>query len=203
MNRSLFMTLVFFVLTLSLQAEELPFMMPKNPIVVVDTNLGSITIALKPEAAPKAVENFLRLAQKNYYNDVIFHRVIKNFMIQGGDPTGTGRGGESIYGKPFEDEVSPSLQFTKPGLLAMANAGPKTNGSQFFITTAAAPWLNGKHTIFGEVIEGYDVVKKIENTPTSGQDKPLTPVKILKITLLQEDGKENVKDPVELSEEKL
>lgn len=164
-------------------------MMPKNPVVEVETNLGTITIALKPDVAPKAVENFLQHAKQDYYRDVIFHRVIKNFMLQGGDPTGTGRGGESIYGKPFEDETSPSLQFNKPGLLAMANAGPKTNGSQFFITTASAPWLNGKHTIFGEVIEGYDVVKKIENTPTNAQDRPLTPVKILKITLLQNAAK--------------
>lgn len=180
-------TFIFSLFTLSLQGEEL-FMMPKNPTVVMETNLGNVTIALKPEAAPKAVENFLSHAKAGYYNDVIFHRVIKDFMIQGGDPTGTGRGGESIYGKPFEDETSPSLTFTKPGILAMANAGPKTNGSQFFITTAATPWLNGKHTIFGEVIEGYDTVKKIESSPTNAQDKPLTPVKILKISLVQESN---------------
>lgn len=185
MRYSIFATVVFFIFTLSLQGEE-SFMMPKNPVVVVETNLGNVTIALKPDIAPKAVENFLQLAKKDYYNDVIFHRVIKDFMIQGGDPTGTGRGGESIYGKPFEDEVTPAVQFNKPGLLAMANAGPRTNGSQFFITTASTPWLNGKHTIFGEVIEGYDVVKKIENTPKNAQDKPLTPVKIVKITLVQE-----------------
>jgi peptidylprolyl isomerase len=101
-------------------------------------------------------------------------------MIQGGDPTGTGRGGESVFGKAFEDEVSPDVQFDKPGLLAMANAGPKTNGSQFFITTAKTPWLNGKHTIFGEVTSGYDVVKEMEDVPTSG-DRPVTPVKIIKI----------------------
>lgn len=161
-------------------------MVSNKPVVVVETNLGNITIALKPDIAPKAVENFLQHAKQDYYKDVIFHRVIKNFMIQGGDPTGTGRGGESIYGKPFEDEISASAQFTKPGILAMANAGPKTNGSQFFITTASTPWLNGKHTIFGEVIEGYDVVQKIENTPANAQDKPLTPVKIQKITLMQD-----------------
>lgn len=161
-------------------------MMPKNPVVAIETNQGTITIALKPDVAPKAVENFIRLAQKDYYNGVIFHRIIKSFMIQGGDPTGTGRGGESVYGKPFEDEVSSSVKFDKPGLLAMANAGPKTNGSQFFITTASAPWLNGKHTIFGEVIEGYDVVKKMEALPTTAQDRPLTPPKILKITLVSE-----------------
>jgi peptidylprolyl isomerase len=194
MRYSIFAMVVFFIFTLSLQGEENSFMMPKNPVVVVETNLGNITIALKPDVAPKAVENFLQLAKKDYYNDVIFHRVIKDFMIQGGDPTGTGRGGESVYGKPFEDEVTPAVQFNKPGLLAMANSGPKTNGSQFFITTASTPWLNGKHTIFGEVIEGYDVVKKIENTPKNAQDKPLTPVKIIKITLVQ-DGSNAKKAP--------
>jgi len=173
------------VMYLPLFGKEETYMTPKNPVVEIETSQGTITIALKPNVAPKAVENFLRLAQGDYYNGVIFHRVIKNFMVQGGDPTGTGRGGASVWNKPFEDETSPSVQFDKPGLLAMANAGPKTNGSQFFITTASAPWLNGKHTIFGEVIEGYDVVKKMEAAPTNAQDRPLTPVKILKITLLQ------------------
>jgi len=172
-------------MTLNLFSEEKPFMMPKNPVVSIETTQGTITVALKPEAAPKAVENFIRLSQNDYYNGLIFHRIIKNFMIQGGDPTGTGRGGESVYGKPFEDEISPSLKFDKPGLLAMANAGPKTNGSQFFITTASTPWLNGKHTIFGEVIEGYDIVKKLESTPVNGQDRPVVPPKIIKITLMQ------------------
>lgn len=176
-----FLIAVVTIFTLSLTGEETPFMMPKHPVVMIETNLGTITVALKPEAAPKAVENFLRLSEKGYYNGVIFHRVIKNFMIQGGDPTGTGRGGESIYGKPFEDEVTADVKFDKPGLLAMANAGPKTNGSQFFITTAKTLWLNGKHTIFGEVTSGYDVVKKIEEEPTTG-DRPISPVKIIKIT---------------------
>lgn len=184
--RFLLLIPIFFLMTLSLSGEETSFMMPKKPIVVIETNLGNITIALKPDVAPKAVENFLRLAQSDYYNGVIFHRVIKNFMIQGGDPTGTGRGGESIFGKPFEDEISLHEKFDKTGILAMANAGPKTNGSQFFITTAATPWLNGKHTIFGQVIEGYDIVKKIESSPTTGQDRPTNPPKILKITLESE-----------------
>lgn len=183
------LSIAVLVSCLTLIAEELPFMMPKKPIVVLETNQGAITIALKPDVAPKAVENFLKLAQRDYYNNVIFHRVIKNFMIQGGDPTGTGRGGESVWGKPFEDEVSPTVKFDRPGLLAMANAGPKTNGSQFFITTAATPWLNGKHTIFGEVIEGNEVVKKIESIPTNAQDRPLTPPKIIKITLMQNEEK--------------
>lgn len=156
--------------------------MTERPIVILETNQGPITIALRPDVAPKAVENFLTLAKDNYYNDVIFHRVIKGFMIQGGDPTGTGRGGQSMWGKPFEDEVNVSLKFDRPGLLAMANAGPKTNGSQFFITTAAAPWLNGKHTIFGEIIDGYNIVQKIETTQTGSQDKPVEPQKILKVT---------------------
>jgi peptidylprolyl isomerase len=111
---------------------------------------------------------------------VIFHRIIKNFMIQGGDPTGTGAGGESLWGKMFGDEFSPNAKFDKPGLLAMANRGPGTNGSQFFITTAATPWLNARHTIFGEVTKGYEIVKKMEAAPTDPRDRPLEPIKILK-----------------------
>lgn len=152
-----------------------------NQTVVMETSQGTTEIRLMPEAAPKACENFTKLAQKGYYNGLIFHRVIPGFMIQGGDPAGTGRGGESIWGKPFEDEVTPGVKFDKPGLLAMANAGPDTNGSQFFITTAAAPWLNMRHTIFGEVISGYDVVQKIENTATGPGDKPKTEQKVIKV----------------------
>lgn len=154
-----------------------------NKTVVLETTQGVVEIKLFPETAPKACENFTKLVEKGYYNGLIFHRVIKNFMIQGGDPTGTGRGGESIWGKPFEDEVSSTLQFDKTGILAMANAGPSTNGSQFFITTAKTPWLNMRHTIFGEVISGYDVVQKIENTSADGQDRPLSEQKIIKAYL--------------------
>ncbi|MBL7081600.1 MAG: peptidylprolyl isomerase [Candidatus Omnitrophica bacterium] len=152
----------------------------EDKIVVLETNQGTIEIKLMPEAAPKACENFIGLIEQGYYNGTIFHRVIKNFMIQGGDPTGTGRGGNSIWGKPFQDEVSPDVEFNKSGLLAMANAGPNSNGSQFFITTIATPWLNLRHTIFGEVISGYEVVQKIENTATGTQDRPLTEQKIIK-----------------------
>jgi peptidylprolyl isomerase len=148
--------------------------------VVLETNQGAIEIKLMPEVAPKACENFLKLVGKGYYNGLIFHRVIKGFMIQGGDPTGTGMGGESIWGAPFEDEVTPQATFDRPGLLAMANAGPNTNGSQFFITTAKTPWLNMRHTIFGEVVSGYDVVQKIENSPTGPSDRPATEQKIIK-----------------------
>ena len=148
--------------------------------VVLETNQGKITVKLFPETAPKTVENFLGLVKKGYYNGIIFHRVIKDFMIQGGDPTGTGMGGESLWGKSFEDEVSASVKFDRKGILAMANAGPGTNGSQFFITTVPTPWLNMKHTIFGEVVEGYDVVEKIENCQVGASDKPAAEQKIIK-----------------------
>ena len=167
------------------QGEEGGFTMPEKPVLVIETNQGNIEVTLKPEIAPKACENMIRLAQKGYYNNIIFHRVIRKFMIQGGDPTGTGTGGESIWGKPFEDEVNPEATFTKPGILAMANAGPATNGSQFFITTVPTPWLNMRHTIFGEVTAGYDVVQKIESTPAAAGDRPIQEQKILKMYLKQ------------------
>ena len=151
-----------------------------NKIVVLETNQGTIEIKLMPEVAPKACENFTKLVEKGYYNGLIFHRVIKGFMIQGGDPTGTGAGGESIWAEPFGDEISPNVQFDKAGLLAMANAGPNTNGSQFFITTAKTPWLNMHHTIFGEVISGYETVQKIENTAIGSSDRPRLEQKIIK-----------------------
>ncbi len=151
--------------------------------VVLQTNVGDITVKLYPKIAPKACENFMKLAKSGYYDGVIFHRVIKNFMIQGGDPSGTGMGGTSVWKKPFKDEFKENIVFDKPGILAMANAGKNTNGSQFFITTVPTPWLNGRHTIFGEVVSGMDVVKKIENSKTNGRDKPLEEKKIIKATL--------------------
>lgn len=155
----------------------------KQPVVVLETNLGNIEVTLKPDIAPKTCENFIGLVQKHYYDGIIFHRIIKNFMIQGGDPTGTGSGGESIWKKPFADECVASVKFEKPGLLAMANRGPSTNGSQFFITTVATPWLNMRHTIFGEVTAGYDIVKKMEGVKTGPADRPVEPVKIVKAYL--------------------
>lgn len=148
--------------------------------IIFETNKGNIEIQLKPDVAPKACENMLSLVKKGYYNGIIFHRVIPGFMIQGGDPTGTGRGGESAFGGSFEDEFVGEVTFSKPGILAMANAGPNTNGSQFFITTAQTPWLNHKHTIFGEVTQGYDVVQEIEQVATDHMDKPKEAVKIVK-----------------------
>ena len=171
--------ILFFICTFVLLLEA------SNPIAVMNTTKGSIEIELRPDIAPKAVENFVTHAKNGYYDGLIFHRIIKNFMIQGGDPTGTGRGGESIWGKPFEDEFSPKAIFDKPGILAMANAGRNTNGSQFFITTVPTYWLNGRHTIFGHVIKGMDVVKKLENVQTAGRyggDKPLEDQKILSIS---------------------
>ena len=155
----------------------------KNPIVVLETNQGKIELELFPKIAPKTVENFIGLAKKGYYNGIIFHRVIPNFMIQGGDPTGTGRGGESLWGGKFEDEFKQGVMFDKPGILAMANAGRNTNGSQFFITTRATSWLNGYHTIFGKVVKGYNIVQKIERAPRDRKDRPLKTQKIIKAYL--------------------
>jgi peptidylprolyl isomerase len=170
------------LLTLSVQAEEHK-PMTKPTIVVVETTQGTFEVTLKPDIAPKACENFAHLAESGYYNGIVFHRIIKNFMIQGGDPTGTGAGGQSKWNKNFEDEYAASAKFDKPGLLAMANRGPNTNGSQFFITTTATPWLNQKHTIFGEVTSGYDVVKKMESTKTGPGDRPVEQQKIIKMYL--------------------
>jgi len=148
--------------------------------VVLETTQGRIEFKLFPAVAPKACENFVGLIEKGYYDGIVFHRIIPRFMIQGGDPTGSGRGGESFWGKKFADEVTTDVRFDKPGLLAMANAGPGTNGSQFFITTEKTPWLNMKHTIFGEVTEGYDAVEKLEQIPTDGNDRPVEEQKIIK-----------------------
>lgn len=149
---------------------------------VLETTQGNIELELRDDYAPKTVENFVGLIKKGYYNGIIFHRIIKRFMIQGGDPTGTGRGGESLWGKPFKDEFSPNVEFDRPGILAMANRGPNTNGSQFFITTVETKWLNGHHTIFGYVKDkkSYEVVKKLESVKTGRGDKPLVEQKIIK-----------------------
>jgi len=153
--------------------------MPEN--LILETTQGEIELKLFDTVAPKTCENFRKHAGSGYYDGIIFHRIIKDFMIQGGDPTGTGRGGESIWGKPFEDECDPSHTFDRPGLLAMANAGPGTNGSQFFITTVPTPWLNMKHTIFGEVVSGMEVVTALEGVEKDPNDRPLEDQKIVSI----------------------
>jgi peptidyl-prolyl cis-trans isomerase A (cyclophilin A) len=162
---------------------------------VIKTNLGTIKIELFPDKAPKTVANFVglaegtkewrdpqtkRLVKQPYYNGLIFHRVMPNFMIQGGCPLGTGTGDP---GYEFEDEFSPDLKFTKPGLLAMANRGPGTNGSQFFITVAPTPHLNNRHTIFGQVVEGMDIVDKIATVTRDSRDRPVNPVTMEKVTI--------------------
>ncbi|MFJ7930009.1 peptidylprolyl isomerase [Peribacillus sp. NPDC096448] len=179
--------------------------------VIMQTTMGDIKIKLFPELAPKTVENFLTHAENGYYEGIIFHRVIKDFMLQGGDPTGTGMGGESIWGATFEDEFSMQL-FNLRGALSMANAGPGTNGSQFFVVQAphvdsrmgeqmkqagypeeiisaymeqgGTPWLDHKHSVFGQVVEGMDVVDSIANVETVAGDKPAVDVVIKGIAIL-------------------
>ena len=154
-------------------------------VATIDTNHGAIVIELFPKEAPKTVNNFVTLSRDGFYDGVIFHRVIPNFMIQGGDPTGTGGGGP---GYQFEDEFDRSLRFDKAGLLAMANAGPGTNGSQFFITTAPTPHLNDKHTIFGRVTQGQDVVEAISMVQRNPRDKPLNDVVIQGVHIDESSG---------------
>jgi cyclophilin family peptidyl-prolyl cis-trans isomerase len=148
-------------------------------VATMSTNHGDITIELFDEDAPKTVENFKKLAADGFYDGLIFHRIIKDFMIQGGCPQGTGTGGP---GYTFEDEINSHKAVR--GSLAMANAGPDTNGSQFFIVTLeATPWLDGKHTVFGQVTDGMDVVDKLEGLPTDGRDKPRDDAKIETLTI--------------------
>jgi len=154
-----------------------------DKIAVFETTQGVIKFKLFGDIAPKTVENFSTHIENGYYDGIIFHRIIKQFMIQGGDPTGTGRGGESIWGTPFEDECVKDVIFDRPGLLAMANAGPGTNGSQFFITTVPCPWLNMRHTIFGEVIEGMENVTKLETVQTGPMDAPVEQQVIIKASM--------------------
>lgn len=159
-----------------------------NQFVTLTTSQGEIEFKLFPEIAPKACENFTTHAENGYYDGVIFHRIIAEFMIQGGDPDGTGMGGKSIWGKPFKDECSADLKFDREGILAMANAGPGTNGSQFFITCAPTPWLNMRHTIFGEVVKGMDVFKKLEGLEVDRNDRPTENQEILKATVRREEA---------------
>jgi len=197
-------------------ANDLPQLSTKvsndEKLVEMETSMGNVKIKLFPKYAPKAVENFIKHSEEGYYDGLIFHRVIKDFMIQGGDPSGNGTGGESIYGSPFEDEFSKNL-YNLRGALSMANSGANTNGSQFFIVQSTSldsamkeqmekagypkeiieaydknggtPWLDHRHTVFGQVIDGMDIVDKIANTPVGAQDKPEKDVTINKITVLK------------------
>lgn len=151
-----------------------------NRVARFETSQGSFSVELFEDRAPVTTKNFIDLAEKNFYDGVIFHRVINNFMIQGGDPTGTGRGGP---GYTIEDEFHPTLTHDAPGMLSMANAGPNTGGSQFFVTLAATPWLDNKHAVFGKVSEGMDVVRAIGATAIGRNDKPEQDVVIERITI--------------------
>jgi cyclophilin family peptidyl-prolyl cis-trans isomerase len=144
------------------------------------TNHGDFTIELFEDRAPKTTGNFIELAEKGFYDDLTFHRVIDGFMIQGGCPTGTGTGGP---GYKIQDEFHRELKHDSPGVLSMANSGPNSGGSQFFITLAATPWLDNKHAVFGKVVEGLDVVQKIGKVPTGRQDRPAEPVVMEKVTI--------------------
>ncbi len=155
-----------------------------NPIFTITMeNGGVIKGELYPEIAPQSVYNFIDLANKGFYDGLIFHRVIAGFMIQGGDPTGTGRGGP---GYRIKDEFGEGLAHDSEGILSMANAGPNTGGSQFFITLAPTPWLNGHHAIFGKIVKGMDVVREIGSVATNFQDRPVDPVVMEKVEVLAE-----------------
>ncbi|MDR3231172.1 MAG: peptidylprolyl isomerase [Synergistaceae bacterium] len=158
----------------------------ERPVAVFETSAGTFRVTLFLDLAPNTAQNFIDLARKNFYDGVIFHRVIDGFMIQGGDPTGTGRGGP---GHQIPDEFGPGLKHDKPGILSMANAGPNTGGSQFFITLVPTPHLDGKHAIFGEVAEGMDVVRAIGKTKTDPGDRPEVDVVMKSVTI--EDAKQD------------
>ncbi|MDH3206856.1 MAG: peptidylprolyl isomerase [Gemmatimonadota bacterium] len=151
-----------------------------NPTVTIETNHGTIVAEMFADVAPKTAGNFIELAEKGYYDGIVFHRIIEGFMIQGGDPTGTGRGGP---GYNIPDEFAPGLAHTHPGTFSMANAGPNSGGSQFFITLAATPWLDGKHAIFGKVTSGLDIVQAIGKLPTGAGDRPVDEVVMKKVTV--------------------
>lgn len=156
-------------------------------IAIIKTNLGTFEVELFDQQTPKTAENFAGLAKKGYYNGIIFHRVIDGFVIQGGDPTGSGRGGQSIWGRPFQDEFDKSLRHDGPGILSMANSGPNTNGSQFFVTLAATPWLDGRHSVFGKVVNGLDVVLAIGKVETDESDRPLKNVVMEEVTIIKKE----------------
>lgn len=151
---------------------------------IIQTTMGDVHIRLYYEECPKTVENFVVHSKNGYYDGLIFHRVIKGFMVQTGDPNGDGTGGESIWGENFEDEFNPNLKHDRPYTVSMANCGRNTNGSQFFITTVAASWLDNKHTVFGRVFKGMDIVQDIENVKTDSSDKPLIDIKIVTIKII-------------------
>ncbi|MGV8171965.1 MAG: peptidylprolyl isomerase [Candidatus Woesearchaeota archaeon] len=184
MNNKIVFTLIFF-LTLTFitgcsKGNTEDKMVNTNRHAIIETSMGNIDVELFEDKAPNTTANFIKLAEKGYYNNITFHRVIPNFMVQTGDPKGDGTGGP---GYAIKDEFGPGLKHDKAGMLSMANAGPNTGGSQFFITTVPTPWLDGKHAIFGQVVNGQDVVNSISMVQRDGKDRPLTPIVIKKITI--------------------
>ncbi|KAI1181244.1 peptidyl-prolyl cis-trans isomerase-like 1 [Nemania sp. FL0916] len=155
--------------------------------VSLETSMGTITVELYTSHAPQTCKNFSTLASRGYYDGTSFHRIIPGFMVQGGDPSGTGRGGTSIYGEKFADEISQELRHTGAGVLSMANAGPDSNGSQFFLTLAPTPWLDGKHTIFGRVKAGLAVLKRMGLVKTGADDRPVDEVKIIRASVREDE----------------
>lgn len=173
---SAFLLVILLLVSVGCSAEQ------KKTVAVFETSMGDFTVELYTDKAPKTTKNFIDLAQKKFYDGIIFHRVIDQFMIQGGDPTGTGRGGP---GYTIPDEFDPLLKHDSAGILSMANAGPNTGGSQFFITLVPTPHLDGRHAVFGKVIKGMEVVKAIGKVPTGAGDRPLMPVTIKTIKIEQ------------------
>lgn len=169
------------------QPQNSPTTSCHHPLTPFPFPQGPITVELYTDHAPRTCANFSTLARRGYYDGTIFHRVIPNFMAQAGDPTGTGRGGASIYGDKFADEIDPSLRHTGAGVLSMANAGPNTNGSQFFLTLAPAPWLDGKHTIFGRVRAGMATLRRVGLVKTGTDDRPVEDVTIVKAQVVEGD----------------
>lgn len=179
---ALLFMVAFALLVTACGGEEKKAEKPKPSKAVFETNMGTFEVALATEEAPNTSGNFIKLARQGFYNGLIFHRVIDGFMIQGGDPKGTGFGGP---GYQIKDEFSSKLKHDSEGVLSMANSGPNTGGSQFFITLRDTPWLDGKHAVFGKVTKGMDVVRKIGKVKTGAQDKPLQDVVINKLSIVE------------------
>ena len=180
---TLLLIVVFAFLVAACGGEEKKAEKVKSATAVFETNMGTFEVALATAEAPGTTDNFIKLAKKDFYNGVIFHRVIDGFMIQGGDPTGTGMGGP---GYKIKDKFSPKLKHDSEGVISMANSGPNTGGSQFFITLKGTPWLDGKHAVFGKVTKGMEIVRKIGKIKTGSQDKPLQDVVIKKISIRED-----------------
>ncbi|XP_066249987.1 peptidyl-prolyl cis-trans isomerase-like 1 [Euwallacea similis] len=163
----------------------IPDKMWQPPLVQFETTMGEFVVELYWKHAPQTCRNFAELTRRGYYNNTVFHRVIRDFMIQGGDPTGTGKGGTSIYGPSFKDEIHPELKHSGAGIVSMANSGPDSNGSQFFITLAPTEWLDGKHAVFGRIHSGMQVVKRVGMVETDKSDHPVDEIKILRGKVLK------------------